>query len=100
MFGNEKKERQPSPTDIMTGEIERLSAGQSLRYKMPVVYGDDLTVIQANPDYPQKAKKKYLLGSERVIDGKASGKISYIWDSDKAKDLAKWVTERLGEPFR
>jgi hypothetical protein len=92
------KVKPPSPIDIMTGEIERLSAGQVLRYELPEVYGGDLAVIQANPDYPQKGKK-YRLGSERIVDGKPAGKINFIWDTNKPMDLAKWVLERNGVPF-
>jgi len=92
------KVKPPSPGDIMTGEIERLSAGQVLRYQLPEVYGGDFAVIQANPDYPQKGKR-YRLGSERMVDGKPAGKINFIWDTDKPMDLAKWILERNGMPF-
>jgi hypothetical protein len=96
--GKTTEVKPPSPREVMAGEIEQLSAGQFLRYKLPPFYGDDLAVIQMNPDYPQKGRK-YRLGSESIIDGKPSGKINFIWDTDKPADLAKWVLERLGVQF-
>ncbi len=100
MFGKKEKEKEKgtSPKDIMAGEIERLTPGQSLRYKLPPIYGDDLVIVKPNPDYPKKGKK-YLVCSESIVDGKPSGKVVTGWDSDKASYIAGWVVERLGAPF-
>ncbi|MDD5509230.1 MAG: hypothetical protein PHI12_00205 [Dehalococcoidales bacterium] len=100
MFGMKAKEKEKgtSPKDIMAGEIERLTPGQSLCYKLPPIYGDDLVIVKPNPNYPNKGKK-YLVCSESVVDGKPSGKVLTGWDSDKASYIAGWVVERLGTPF-
>lgn len=98
MFGKKEKEKVASPKDILAGEIERLTPGQSLQYKLPPLYGNDLVVIRMNPDFSKKGKK-YRVDSESLVDGKSSGKIHFVWDTDKPRDIASWVLERLGVPL-
>jgi hypothetical protein len=47
-----------------------------------------MAIIELNP---KKGGKKYLLqlGNE--------GSANPYWDTNKAKDLAKWVADRLGD---
>jgi len=93
-----KKEKPLSPRDIMASKIEQLSAKETLKYKLPEVYGGELAVVEMNPQYPQKGRK-YMLGTERVLDGKPTGKIIHIWTTDQPRDIAKWIVERNGELF-
>jgi hypothetical protein len=55
--------------------------------------GRGATVIQLNDNKDPKRKKKYLISTVNIIDGKPSGDIKPFYDSDKAKEVAKWVSE-------
>jgi hypothetical protein len=68
-------------------KMEQLTDGQTLKFKIPQTFGGGFAVIELN----QNKGKKYLLklGNDE--------KVSPYFDSDKPKDLAKWVAERMGE---
>ena len=66
----------------------KLKDGETLRFTIPEIFGGGIAIIGLNP---QKGGKKYLL---EVGD---EDKTSPYWDTDKAKDLAKWVADRLGD---
>lgn len=92
-----KKAKPKTPKDIMAEQIEKLTAGQVLKYKVPESWGGDFIVVELNPAYPEKNKsKKYLLEVENIIDGKPGGKRNCICDMNKPLELAKWVIERQG----
>lgn len=115
MFGKKKKEEQkpadkvevlnekpsvPTPKDVVKGQIEQLAPGQTLKYKVPQAWGGDFIDICLNPTYPEKPKsKKYNLCVEGVVEGKPNGKITILGDSNDAKYLASWVSDRKGEFF-
>jgi len=68
------KAKELSPKkDVITNQIERLGAGQTLRYRVPEEWGGDLVVIELNPQYPKKGRK-YMLSTEKLVDGKPAGK--------------------------
>lgn len=54
--------------------------------------GMGAAVIELNPNYPGKKQKKYIVYSTDVINMKPVGKGQKIFDSDKPKDIARWVT--------
>ncbi len=94
---SEKKEKKLSPTkDIVTGRIEQLGPGQSINYQLSEFYGGDLAIVELNPDYPRKGKK-YILSTQKMVDGKPVGKISRFWESNKPQDLAGWIVDRFGK---
>jgi hypothetical protein len=68
-------------------QVEQLSDGQSLKFKIPQTFGGGIAVIELN----QNKGKKYLLKL-----GKDEN-VSPYFDSDKSKDLARWVADRQGE---
>ena len=92
------KTKKLSPRDIMRQQIEQLPAGDVLSYRLPETYGGGLAVIEWNPKYPQKGRK-YILSTEKLADGKPTGKKSQLFDSNDPKGLANWVMERGGELF-
>jgi hypothetical protein len=69
------------------GQVEQLSDGQSLKFKIPQTFGGGIAVIELN----KNKGKKYLLKL-----GKDENVTPYF-DSDKPKDLAKWLADRQGE---
>jgi len=50
-------------------------------------------VIEFNPNYPGKKQKKYNVYPTDVIDMQPAGKGQKLFDSDKPKDIARWVKE-------
>jgi hypothetical protein len=60
-------------------------------------YGGPLSkgcnIIELNPAYPGKKQKKYNIYTSNVGDMQPIGEKQKLWDSDKAKDIAKWVAE-------
>jgi hypothetical protein len=75
--------------------MEQLDKGQSLSFKLPETFGGNYAVIEINPDHPQKGQKKYVLRLGKSED--AARKAAPFWLSDKAKQVAGWVSDRLGE---
>jgi hypothetical protein len=68
-------------------QVEKLQEGQNLQFKIPQTFGGGIAVIELN----QNKGKKYLLKL-----GKDENVTPYF-DSDKPKDLAKWVADRQSE---
>jgi len=93
-----KKVKKLSPREIIGNQIEQLGLGQSLSYRLPETYGGGLAVVELNPEYPGKGKK-YVLKTDKIVEGKPAGKRSRLWDSDKPKDIAGWILDRNGELF-
>jgi len=85
-----------SPKDIMADQIEQLTPGQTLSYRLPETYGGGLAVIELNPQYPKKGRK-YILSTETIVDSKPTGKRRRLFDANKPKDIAGWILDRDGE---
>jgi len=77
--------------DEIIKRMEQFKDGETIKFNIPPTFGGGLAVIGLNPKRSEKGGKKYLLemGEE--------GNVKPYWDTDKAKDLAKWVTDRMGE---
>ena len=50
-------------------------------------------MVELTPQVPEKKRKKYMVYAADVIDMKPVGKGEKLFDSDKAKDIAKWIKE-------
>ena len=71
-------------------QVEQLKDRQTLKFKIPQTFGGGMAVIELNQNYPKNGKKYLLkLGKDENV--------SPYFDSDKPKDLAKWVADRMGE---
>ena len=55
--------------------------------------GMGAAVIELNPNYPGKKQRKYIAYTADVIDMQPVGTGDKIFDSDKPKDVARWVKE-------
>ncbi|MDD5703227.1 MAG: hypothetical protein PHU23_14415 [Dehalococcoidales bacterium] len=55
--------------------------------------GRGASIIKLNPTNGEKRQKKYSIYGASVIDGKPIGEGLKIFDSDKGKDIAKWLAE-------
>ena len=70
--------------------MEKLQKGQSLCFTMPGTFGGGIAIIELNPD----AGKRYVL---RVAKDLETARTSPpYWSHDKAKHMANWVADRLG----
>ncbi len=86
------------PEQTLESQIMQLTPGQAIAYQHPAIYGGGLSIVELNPNYPDKGKR-YSLNTEELADGKPTGKTRQLWESDKVKDIAHWVLERDGKPF-
>jgi hypothetical protein len=77
--------------DEIIKKMEQFKDGELLKFNIPTVFGGGTAIIGLNPKGSEKGGKKYLLQVGNDGDEKP------YWDTDKAKDLAKWVTDRQGE---
>jgi DNA-binding Lrp family transcriptional regulator len=71
--------------------MEKLKDGESLKFSIPEIFGGGVAIIGFNPKRSEKDAKKYLL---EIRDGE---EVKPYWDTNKAKDLAKWVADRQGD---
>jgi len=55
--------------------------------------GMGAAVVELNPNYPGKKQKKYIVYPTDVIDMQPAGKGQKLFDSDKPKDIARWIKE-------
>ena len=78
------------------GHIDQLSAGESVSYRLPEVYGGQVAVVEFNTEYPWRGSK-YRLSIQTLIDGKPAGEKERVLETDEAKDLAAWLSERRGK---
>ena len=80
----------PSRKAIME-RMEKLQKGQSLCFTMPDTFGGGVAIIQLNPD----AGKRYILKVAKDLETARTS--PPYWSHDKAKPMAKWVADRLGD---
>jgi hypothetical protein len=55
--------------------------------------GKGANVIELNPQYPGKGQKKYNIYTVDVVDMQPVDKGQRLWNSDKPKEIAKWVVQ-------
>jgi hypothetical protein len=55
--------------------------------------GMGAAVIELNPNYPGKKQKKYIVYTADVIDMQPVGKGNKLFDSDKPKEIGRWVKD-------
>jgi hypothetical protein len=55
--------------------------------------GRGCVTIELTPEVPGKKIKKYTIYASDVVDMKPAGKGNKIFDSDKSKEVAKWIKE-------
>lgn len=77
--------------DEIIKRMEQFKDGETLKFTIPATFGGGVAIIGLNPEHTEKGGKKYLLET-----GSSDNPRPY-WDTDKPKDLAKWVTDRMGE---
>ena len=101
----EEKKKVSSDTTIFTeAEIQQKIEGLSEPGSTVFFYqarggkhggplGMGAAVVELNPNYPGKKQKKYIVYTADVVDMQPVGKGDKLFDSDKSKDIARWVKE-------
>ena len=55
--------------------------------------GMGAAVVELNPNYPGKKQKRYNVYIADVVEMQPVGKGQKLWDSDKPKEIARWIKE-------
>jgi len=55
--------------------------------------GMGAALVELNPNFPGKKQKKYIVYPTDVIDMQPVGKGQKLFDSDKPKDIARWIKD-------
>ena len=76
--------------------IEQLSPSESLSYRLSEIYGGQIAVVEFNTEYPWRGSK-YGLSVQTLVDGKPVGEKERVLESDEAKDIAAWLSQRRGK---
>jgi|GEM_PF-690097 len=102
--GEQKPEevRRIGPKETMINQIEQLPKGERLVYKLSEIYWTGLggfAIVELNPQYPGKGKK-YVVSTDKIEDGKPSGRAARLWETNKAKDAAEWILDKKGALFK
>jgi hypothetical protein len=84
----------PTSKEII-GRMEQFKNGDRLMFNIHETFGGGRAIIELNPDYPQNGGKKFILRVSNDIESSEKAKI--FLSSNKAKHLAGWVMDRLGE---
>jgi len=84
-------------TDDAKEAIEKLSAGQTVTYKLAETFGGEFAVIQLNPE---GGGKKYMMTLEEAQAGKPTGKKRVFMRHDNPTFIAKWIHQFWGEPVK
>jgi hypothetical protein len=104
----EPKEKKLSAKEIkeqnikrIVNEVEQLTPGQLLIYKVPEylgIMGSVFLTAELNPSFSGKGKK-YILSTDKLVDGKPSGQKARFIESNKPVEYANWVVDRVGERY-
>ncbi len=106
----EEKKKVSSDTTIFTEaeiqqRIEALSEpGSSVFFYMArgSAHGGPLgmgaAIVELNPKYPGPKQKRYLLRTGNVEGIQPIGKGIMVFDSDKSREIARWIKERHYRP--
>lgn len=76
-------------------KMEELKDGASLGLRLGEVFGGGFVFIELNPAHPQKGQKKYFM---RWGKGESETRAQTpFMATDKAKNIAGWVSDRAAQ---
>ena len=85
----------PLSRDEIVRRLEKIQPGEKLKLRTSPTFGNVTVILEINPAWPQKGQKKYLLWVGKTEE--AACKEKPFFQSDKAKKVAGWVSERWGQ---
>lgn len=77
-------------------QIEALSSGESVSYRLTEAYGHKVAMVEFNTEYPWRKDGKYLLNVQTLVDAKPTGEKELVLESDEARGIAIWLYQRRG----
>lgn len=98
MFWKKKGEKKLSPKDILINQIDALTEGQGVLYKLPEIYWTGLggfIIIERNSQKDEKSKP-FVAFTDEIKDGTPVGKKKRLWEFNYAREMASWILERGG----
>jgi hypothetical protein len=96
--GNESMGKEKSPLDILIDQFDQMGPGQRLMYTLAPMYGPEIIIVEANKDADGK-QAKFAVVASPPVDGKPGPARHTIWETNKAKAIAKWLLGRNAKPF-
>ena len=90
-----KKAKKLTQREIIS-HIEGLSTGESVSYRLSEIYGGQVAIVEFNTSYPWSGSK-YALSTQAPVDGKPVGERERVLESNEAKEIAAWLSERRGK---
>lgn len=86
----------------MVAQIERIGTGQSAMYyireKCLGEVLEDFAVVELDLKHSNEKKQRYILSTEKPVDGKPSGHREKVADSVKASNIASWLVDKNAVP--
>ena len=92
------KDKAQSPLDSLIDRIEQMGPGQQLMYTLAAMYGPEIIIVEVKKDYAGKGPKYAVIASPPV-NGKPGPTRNTIWETGKAKAVAKWLLGRDAKPL-
>ncbi len=86
------------PRDVLTGEIDQLTPGQELLFRLPEMYGPEIIIVEVKKDYQGKGPRFSVIGA-RPVDGKPGPVRNTIFQLSKAKAIADWLILRSAQKY-
>ncbi len=93
------KKEKFSQKEIITVLIENIKPKEVLCFETNGWGGKYFINIESNPHYPARGKK-YLITTEQAVDDKPDGHRVMLGDSDNAKQVAGWISNRKGVLYK
>jgi hypothetical protein len=85
-----------SPKDAMAEQIEAVTGGEEITFKLGQIYVKPYVTVVHNP-----SGKRFTVYQDGKDDaGNPAGKRGKFWDTEKAKDIAGWILEREGQIYK
>ena len=100
LFSKKKQATRPKAKKLTQKEIishiEQLASGESVGYRVPDAPDSQVAIVEFSTEYPWKGSR-YRLSMQSPPDGKAEGEKELVSESNEARDLAIWLSERRGK---
>ncbi len=92
------EEKPKNPVVALVEQLDKLAPGQQLLFRLAEMYGPEIIIVEVKKDYAGKGPKFAVVGSPPV-NGKPGPSRHTIWETGKAKAVAKWLVGRDSVPF-
>ncbi len=92
------RDKAQSPLNILIDKLDQMGPGQQLMYTLAQMYGPEIIIVEVKKDYAGKGPKYSVIGSP-PMNGRPGPARNTIWETSKAKAIAKWLLGRDAKPL-